>query len=481
MNDVTPDMPTADVVVVGAGLSGLTAAYRLHQQGDSVVVLEASNRVGGRTVNLEVAPGVVVDGGGQWIGGKHTHMFSLLDELGLRTFDSFTAGRSIYLRRGKRSTYRGTIPPLKPLALADAAQAQARLEMMSRSVPVDRPWKAHRAVAWDGTTVGRWLDVNCLVREAREMFTYGFTTIFGDDPHRVSLLKALHMIRTSGGIDFMFNTKDGAQETRIDGGAQSISHALHERLGSRVILDSPVRGIVQKRGRVVVDSARANVECQRVVIAMTPADADRIAFTPTLPSRRAALQRHWHNGIENKVFFAYPTPFWRGDGLNGSVIADLPAAHMVMDSSPADGRIGILLAFVGTSGGGPGLGWSDSVLDNERARHTALIQDLTALFGPQAAQPLRIVEKNWTNEPWIAGCVSTRAPGLMTRYTDAAVTPVDRIHWAGTEAAPEFEGYLEGAVRAAERAVAEVSALLPIPSLAKSVSPSCSTVVSRMP
>lgn len=462
MSDLTPEVLTADVVVVGAGLSGLTAAYRLHQQGDSVIVVEASNRVGGRTVNLDVAPGVVVDGGGQWIGGKHTRMFSLIDELGLRTFDSFTSGRSIYLRNGKRTTYRGTIPPMKPLALADFAQAQKRLEMMARTVPVDRPWKARNAVKWDGTTMGRWLDVNCRLRESRDMFTYGFTTIFGDDPHRASLLKALHMIRTAGGIEFMLNTKDGAQETRIDGGVQSLSHALFQRLGGRVLLESPVTRIAQQPGRVLVESSRATIECQRVIVAMTPADADRIHFDPALPSRRASLQRHWHNGIENKVFAVYPEPFWRADGLNGSVIADLAAAHIVVDSSPADGSLGVLLAFMGTSGGGPGLGWSDSILDNERARHAALLQDLSTLFGPAAAHPLKIVEQNWVNEPWIAGCVSTRAPGVITRYTDATVTPVDRIHWAGTEAAPEFEGYLEGAVRAAERAVAEVTALLPL-------------------
>lgn len=463
MNDINRERLAADVVVVGAGLSGLTAAHRLRQQGDSVIVVEASGRVGGRTVNLEAAPGVVVDGGGQWIGGKHTRMFSLLDELGLKTFDSYTAGRTIYLRHGRQSTYHGTIPPLKPWVMADFGQAQVRLEIMARTVPVDRPWKAHRAVKWDGITLGRWLDVNCRIRESRDLFTFCFTTIFGDDPHRVSLLKALHMIRTSGGIEFMVNTVDGAQETRIADGAQSVSLALHRRLGDRVLLDSPVTGIVQQRGGVTVESARATIDCQRVIVAMTPADADRIAFTPTLPSRRAALQRHWHNGIENKVFVVYPTPFWRADGLNGSAVADLPAAHVVVDSSPADGSVGILLAFVGTSGGGPGLGWSDSVLDNDRSRHAAIVQDLVTLFGPQAAQPLRIVEQNWVNEPWIAGCVSTRAPGLMTRYTDATTTPVDRIHWAGTEAAPEFEGYLEGAVRAAERAVAEVSALQPVP------------------
>ncbi|WP_233608568.1 flavin monoamine oxidase family protein [Nocardia stercoris] len=451
----------ADVAVIGAGLSGLTAAYRLSQQGRSVVVLEASDRVGGRTVNLEVAPGVVVDGGAQWIGGKHTEMFDLLDELGIDTFDSYTAGRTIYQRRGVRADFKGTIPPLKRAVLADFAQAQFRLEVMAGRVPDGKPWQAAKSDIWDGTSLGHWLDRNCLTPEARDLFTFCFTTMLADDPHRVSLLSVLHQIRTCGGLEYMINTEDGAQETRIQGGSQRVSLALAERLGDRVVLGAPVTAIRSDRHGVTIDATRGAVRAQRVIVAMTPADADRIDFSPDLPTRRAELQRAWHNGTENKVFAVYPSPFWRQRGLNGTALADLPVARYVTDASPADGSVGVLLAFVGTASDGPGLTWPETILDDERRRHRELLRDLVTLFGPQAAEPLRIVEQNWTAEPWISGCVSTRAPGVLTRYTDAALTPVGRVHWAGTEAAEEFEGYLEGAVRAADRAVAEVLAQLP--------------------
>jgi len=450
------------VVVIGAGLSGLTAAHRLEQQGRSVVVLEASHRVGGRTVNLEAASGVVVDGGGQWIGGKHARMISLLDELGITTFDTYTAGRTIYRRNGRQSTFEGTVPPLGICAMADFGQAALRLERMARTVPVDAPWDADRADIWDGQTLGRWLDVNSRVKQSRELLTLCFTTMYADDPHRISLLKALHQIRTSGGLDYMINTTDGAQETRITGGAQAISLELARRLGSRVLLDSPVSAIRQDSHGVTVESARATISCQRVIVAMTPADVGRITFTPGLPTRRAALQRSWHNGTENKIFAVYPTPFWRERGLNGTALTDLPVAHFVVDSSPEDAGLGVLLTFVGTSSRGPGLTWPATALDNEQTRHTALVEDLVQLFGPAAAKPIRILEQRWIDDPWISGCVSSRTPGVLTRYTDAATAPVDRVHWAGTETAPEFEGYLEGAVRAAERAVREIIAYLPL-------------------
>ncbi|MFE5911273.1 flavin monoamine oxidase family protein [Streptomyces wedmorensis] len=460
MTDGSNVAASADVVVVGAGLSGLTAAHRLARLGRSVVVLEAGDRVGGRTVNLDVADGVVTDGGGQWIGGLHTRVSALVEELGLSTYDTYTTGRTLYMRRGRRKAFQGTVPPLRPLAIADFAQAQYRLERMAAGVPAATPWTARKAAAWDGTTLGHWLDAHCRVRESRHLFTLCFTLMFCEDPHRVSLLKALHQIRTSGGIDFMVNTRKGAQETRITGGAQRLSTVLAEGLGDRVVLGSPVTGIEQDRAGVLVRSARRDVRCQRVIVAMTPADADRISFSPGLPTRRAALQRVWHNGTESKIFAVYDTPFWRERGLNGSALTDLPVAHYVVDNSPPDGSVGILLAFVGTAGSGPGLTWTDAVLDRPEARQAALLEDLVTLFGPEAARPVRVVEQSWVGQPWIAGCVSTRAPGVMTRYTDAVTTPVDRIHWAGTEAAPEFEGYLEGAVRAAERAVDEVRTTL---------------------
>ncbi|MGW4121950.1 FAD-dependent oxidoreductase [Nocardia sp. NPDC004711] len=92
-----------------------------------------------------------------------------------------------------------------------------------------------------------------------------------------------------------------------------------------------------------------------------------------------------------------------------------------------------------------GHSWPDEVLDQPEARRAAIVKDLVTLFGPEAGAPVRIIEQSWVDEPRIAGCVSTRAPGVVTSCTDAVIEPVGRIHWAGTEAAPEFEGFLEGA------------------------------------
>ncbi|MCF2129494.1 FAD-dependent oxidoreductase [Strepomyces sp. STD 3.1] len=445
----------ADVVVIGAGVSGLTAARRLTQTGQSVVVIEANDRVGGRTVNLDVGEGVITEGGGQWVGPGQDRVWALMDELGIETFKTHIEGKSMYLRNGRTKLYQGTVPPLSPVVLADYAQAQLRLERMAKTVPLEAPWTAKNARSWDNTTFGHWLDANTFTEEVRELFTIGFSVTDGEDLHSTSLLVQLVRIAGCGGIDHLVNVTGGAQESRVVGGTQLISLRMAEQLGQRVVLDSPVSEIIQDDQGVLVKSARIDVRAKRVVVAMAPSDANRIRFSPDLPTRRAMLQRRWCNGTESKIFAVYDRPFWRERGFSGQAVTDLPVAGYVVDNSPPDASVGILMTFVGTAGSGYGLRWSDAVLDDPEARRAAFLADLTVLFGPEAARPTAYLEQDWTHEPWIGGCVSSRPPGVLTQYTDADRVPVGRVHWAGTETAVLNQGYIDGAVSAGERAAEE--------------------------
>ena len=448
----------ADVVIIGAGISGLVAARRLRQSGTrNVIVLEASDRVGGRTLNLDVAPGIIAEGGGQWVGPGQDHVLGLIDELGLSTFKTHIEGRHIYHHKGRHKTYKGSTPPLSPQAIADYLQLRWRLERMARTVPADAPWTAPKAMAWDAITFGQWLDAKSRVAEAKWLFTAAFTTVNGEDPHCTSLLRVLHTIRTCGGVEHMINVTGGSQESRITGGSQQICLTMAADLGDQVVLNAPVTDIIQDDGGVLVRATRLEIRCKRVIVAMAPGDAERIRFAPELPTRRAAMQRRWHNGTESKLMAVYDRPFWRDQGLSGQALTDLTHAGYVIDNSPPDGRMGILLTFMGTTGSGWGANCSDAVLDDPAARADAVLKDFTTLFGPKAANPVQFLDKDWVREPWIQGCVSTRSPGLITSYGDATREAVGRIHWAGTEAATTaYDGYMEGAVIAAIRAVREV-------------------------
>ncbi len=136
----TPETRECDVAIVGAGLAGLAAARSLTACGLSVLILEARDRVGGRTLNHPLGDGSVVEVGGQWVGpNTQLRVNEWVRELGLELFETYDEGYNQFEYRGRLSRYRGAIPRLNPFVLADVAQAHARLDRMARQVPLDAP------------------------------------------------------------------------------------------------------------------------------------------------------------------------------------------------------------------------------------------------------------------------------------------------------------------------------------------------------
>ena len=140
-----PHSHEVDVVVVGAGLAGLAAARALTAAGASVVVLEARDRVGGRTLNHDLGEGKVVEVGGQWIGPTQDRLAALARELGVETIPTYAQGHNLLEYGGSVRRYRGTIPRINPAVLVYVQQAQMRLNRLSRKVPLDSPWEALNA------------------------------------------------------------------------------------------------------------------------------------------------------------------------------------------------------------------------------------------------------------------------------------------------------------------------------------------------
>jgi monoamine oxidase len=442
----------ADVVVVGAGLAGLVAARDLIAAGSSVILLEARDRVGGRLLNEDIGDGKIVEVGGQWIGPTQHRIAALARDMGVGTFPTYAKGENVLELDGKLRRYRGTIPRIAPHVIADVARAQRKLDRLARKVPLDAPWQAPDAGRLDSQTLESWLRRNVFTRAGRTVLDIAVEAVWAAEPADLSLLHALFYIHSAGGFDALVDTEGGAQEDRFEGGSEVVAVRLAERLGDEVVrLGAPVRAIDHSANAVAVHADGVTLRCRRAIVAIPPTLAGRIAYDPPLPAMRDQLTQRMPQGTVIKTMAIYERPFWRDDGLSGLATSETGPARFVIDNSPPDGSPGVLLAFLE----GDRARRLGQVSPDDRRRE--VVAGLTRLFGPRAANPERFVERNWADEPWSRGCYGGyMPPGAWTGYGPALRAPVGPLHWAGTETAAVWCGYMDGAVASGERAAREV-------------------------
>jgi monoamine oxidase len=442
----------ADACVVGAGLAGLTAARHLEAGGASVVVLEARDRVGGRLLNHPLAgTDHVVELGGQWIGPTQDRLAALARELGVTAHPTHTRGDNLVEWRGRLVRYRGTIPRIGPAVLADVAQAQARLDRMARRVDPEAPWQAAQADKWDAQTFATWIARNTATRGAATLLEIGVQAVWAAEPADLSLLHVLFYVSSAGSFDRLISTEGGAQQDRFVGGSQLLALRLAERVRGPVALEAPARAVAQDGDGVIVHADGHRVRARAAVVALPPALTARLSYDPPLPAARDQLVQRMPQGTVAKCMAIYEEPFWRADGLSGQALTVRGPTRIVFDNSPPDASRGVLLGFL------EGRLARDLGAWDPAARRHAVVDGFRRLFGDRAARPIEYVERLWADEQWTRGCYGCYLPpGAWTAHGHALRTPVGRLHWAGSETATRWSGYMDGAVRSGERAAAAV-------------------------
>ncbi|KPK55236.1 MAG: hypothetical protein AMJ63_00165 [Myxococcales bacterium SG8_38_1] len=440
----------ADVVVVGAGLSGLCAARKLRAQGASVVVVEARDRVGGRTFTQQIGNSSF-DLGGQWIGPEQKRVHALVDQLGLETARTHTDGKKVLEVEGKVSTYKRSITSMSVPNLIQLTGVLSYVNRVRKRVSPSSPMSAEGATALDGETLETWRSRVVKSAKITAVIDAAVRSIFGAEARDISALYFLMYINAGGGMLNLTEAQGGAQQDWIVGGAQALALALAKDLGDSVVLATPVRKLVQTSEGIDAVSESGTIGARYAVVAIPPTLAGRIEYEPSVSVSRDQLTQRFSMGAAVKVVVTYEHAFWRDAGFSGEVVSAEGPLSVVYDSTSHDGRQPALLGLVV---GSQARQWSSQPLADRQRRVTGA---LARYFGDAANSFSDYRELDWGMEAWSrGGPAAALPPGVLTHSFANLRKPEGRIHWAGTETATEWIGYMEGAIQSGERAADEI-------------------------
>lgn len=441
-----------DTIIVGGGFSGLAAASILHKANKKFILLEARERLGGRTHTKHFEDGKYVDLGGQWIGPTQDRMYQLAKEYGVSWYETYNEGKNILDLNKTIRTYTGLIPKIDVASLINIDYLLKKLERLAKQVPLESPWSAHKASEWDRISLEEFVRKHSYTSSCYKVVRAGLETVYACELNEVSLLHALFYIHSGTNLNNLLSINDGAQQHRIKGGMQLLAERIAEPFAAAVNFNCPVKRVIQHDDGVTVEGDDFSFKAKEVIIAIPPVLIVVIDFTPALPLHKTQLIQKLSMGIVGKVLGVYEKPFWRDLGFSGQVVSDEHAPFQTLfDSSPADGSYGVLLAFCIADRA------RDFFSKDANARKKIAMNSFSKYFGETAAKPIEYIDHCWADEAWSKGCYAAYYPtGAWTNFTNTLSQPTGRIHWAGTETSSVWYGYIEGAVRAGERAANEI-------------------------
>lgn len=412
-------------------------------------MIEARDRVGGKmhTVDLD---GCAVDLGAHWVGPSQRRLLALADELGVEVEKQYLDGRHLITLGDERHSYSGNLPLVKPLGSAEGALAVARVELRRRLVNAEEPWRSRGAARLDSYTLAHWMKT-LRSRTARATFELTARTVFGAEPSELSFLYFLWYAQSAGGLLRLTDFEGGAQDSHFRGGSRQICDRIADGLGEALMLESPAAEIRRDAKGVSIKVGRRRIRAASAIVAVSPAVASRIEFDPPLPPAREALGQRMPMGAYMKGIAVYDRAWWRDRGLSGLALGDTGPVQMTVDVSPPGGEPGVLAGFV------TGAPARDVARLEGEERHRAVLDAMGRLVAPEAARPRAYRDFNWLEERWSrGGPVGLMGPGTLTGLGPVLRQPLGPIHWAGTDTATQWNGYMEGAIQAGERAAAEI-------------------------
>ncbi|WP_314507647.1 NAD(P)/FAD-dependent oxidoreductase [uncultured Microbacterium sp.] len=431
-----------DVVIVGAGAAGLTAANELKKAGLSVAVLEARDRVGGR-LHTDVIDGAMLEIGGQWVSPDQQALIDTVAELGLETFSRYRDGDSVYVGPdGVAQRFTGEMFPVSAETERVIADITDRLDAMVAEIDPDRPWAHERAAEWDHVTWDAWLRAQTDDDEAVRNLAFATGSAMLTKPtHTFSLLQSLLMAASAGSYSHLVDA-DFILDKRVVGGLQQVPLLLAERLGEDVFLNQAVRTLEWGDSGVTAIADGMTVRARFAILALAPNLYPRISFVPALPRLQHQMHQHISMGFVIKVHAVYDRPFWREQGLSGTAFSPYEITHEAYDNTNHGDERGTLVGFV-----------SDQRADDvfrlsAEERREAILESLSHYYGPEAKNPVVYYESDWGSEEWTRGAYAASFDmGGLHRYGADAREAVGPISFACSDLAGAGYQHVDGAIR----------------------------------
>ena len=441
------------VAIVGAGIAGLSAAWRLRQQGVPVALYEAQNRIGGRMLSLRgrFADGQVVELGGELIDSGHVHMRAMARELGI-ALDDLQAGedaRDAWYFDGALRDEAEIVRAFVPVAAA----LERDLALLGDG---DLDWRdanpAFRAL--DALSITQWLDRSGVHGWLRRLLEVAYTTEMGLEADQQSALNLVTFLGSGADAFKVFGESD--ERFHVHAGNDAIPQALGQKLSDALHVGEVLEA-VRREGDVHVlsfrrDGASHEVRARQAILALPLTLLREVRLDLEMPAAQRRAIDTLAYGTNAKLMIGFDARPWRARGYNGASMSDLAYQTSWETSRGQAGRAGILTNFTGGRHG------VDLGAGTPELQAQAAVRDLERVFPGVAAARGGATQArmHWPSHPWARGSYLCYRPGEWSTLRGAQAQPVGGLHFAGEHCAMDTQGFMEGGCEsgtAAARAV----------------------------
>ncbi|MBK8506780.1 MAG: FAD-dependent oxidoreductase [Saprospiraceae bacterium] len=435
-------MPTErlyDVIVVGGGLTGLSAAHQLALAGKQVLVLESGSRVGGR-IYSEKLEETIIEHGAQWIAPNHYMVIELANTLGLEIEKRPHSGQNIYIDKGGRKKFfTGLYPNAR---LGEWLNNRRIFKKLSQRVVTDpdKPWLSDFAEKLDRQRFSQFLRNKSYSTSYFRMISNIFESRHLNGINHVSSLEATtnwHLYQMQ-------------EKWTIRGGADQLSKKLAFEVN--VQLGERVTQIVQNHVVLEISGGSQVFRAKNVIVTLPPLQAAQIRYEPPAGPSKESLWQSAEPGRIIKSTLIFERPYWRDKGWSGhTFLSDDYLMNYLVDAGCADHQKGVLTAYT--------IGSRCLKMENlnEQERINTLFLQIRSVLGLAADVALLSgTTHDWKTPPNGPGAYSTFPPGTLTTYGDYVDQNVGPIYWASAEYDHLFRSTMEGAVRSGRRAAEKI-------------------------